>query len=158
MSERESIKSTERLAVIIRSSDRVALTAPFCFKDKAFIGYYAESSGPACLEVSLQDLPAAGKSLYLPSDRHIIVHGLKRIWEYLDIGDPGLDPKNITDTKLMAYLLDPDLGKEQNLIISNLVHLYEMSEYPYRILDIRDQAHAQAVHEGGLPPKNWSRF
>ena len=41
MSERESIKSSERLAEIIRSGDRVALTAPFCLKDKAFIGFYS---------------------------------------------------------------------------------------------------------------------
>ncbi|MEJ2366323.1 MAG: hypothetical protein P8017_16925 [Deltaproteobacteria bacterium] len=46
MSERGSAKSTERLAEIIRSGDRVALTAHYSLKDKAFIGFYAESSGP----------------------------------------------------------------------------------------------------------------
>ena len=98
----------------------------------------------------MQDLPSVGESLYLPSDRHIIVHGLKRIWEYLDIGDPDLDTKLITDTKLMAYLLDPDLGKEQDLIISNLVHLYEMPEYSYRMLDVRCATSAKMGIEMGF--------
>jgi hypothetical protein len=147
MSERESIKSTERLAEIIPTGDPVALTAPFRLKDEAFIGFYTGAYGPGSLEVPLQDLPSVGKSLYLPPDRHIIVHGLKRIWESLEIGDPDLDTKLITDTKLMAYLLDPDLGEEV-LTVSNLVHLYEMLEYPYRIIDIRDQGYPQAVREG----------
>jgi hypothetical protein len=51
----------------------------------------------------------------------VAFHGLKRIWEFLDERglhtdtdrDKYIDIHNITDTKLLAYLLDPDSVRPQ---------------------------------------------
>jgi DNA polymerase I-like protein with 3'-5' exonuclease and polymerase domains len=53
----------------------------------------------------------------------------------------------ITDTKLMGYLLDPDLG-EDGLTLSDLASLHGMSEYPHRVIDIRDKGYPEALCEG----------
>jgi DNA polymerase I len=147
MSKSESIKSSERLDEIISSGDSVALTAPLCLKDTALIGFCSEVSGSGCIELPIKDLSSAGRSLYLPRQFSIIAHGLKRIWEYLDIGNPAMDTKLISDTKLIGYLLDPDLG-ENELTVSNLASLYGVEDYPHLAVDIRDKGYPKALEEG----------
>ncbi len=142
-----SINSAGALSQIIRTDAPVALSAPLCLKDIALIGFYSDASGPGCLEVPLKDLSSVGKALYLPSHGHIIAHGLKHIWEYLGIGAPGLDTKLIIDTKLMGYLLDPDLD-EDGLTLSSLVSLYGVEDYPHLAVDVRDKGYPKAFEEG----------
>lgn len=142
-----SINSAGAVADIIRIAAPVALTAPLCLKDTALIGFYSEVSGSGCIQVPLKDLPAAGKDLYLPSGGHIIAHGLKHIWEYLGIGDPDLDAKLITDTKLMGYLLDPDLD-EDGLTLSSLASLYGFEDHPHLAVNVRGKGYTKAFEEG----------
>ncbi len=142
-----SINSTGALTQIISTGALVVLTAPLCLKDTALIGSYSKNRGSGCIEFPLKDLPAAGKPLYLPSDGHIIAHGLKHIWEYLGIGDPDLDSKLISDTKLMGYLLDPDSDQE-GLTLSNLASLYGVEDYPHLAVDVRGKGYPKAFEEG----------
>jgi DNA polymerase-1 len=148
MSKSESIKSSGALEEIISTGAPVALTAPLCLKDKALIGFYSETSGSGCAEVPLQELFSFAQSLYLPSKSPVIAHGLKRIWEYLDIGNPDLVTKLITDTKLMGYLLDPDSAEKDCLTLSNVASMHGVTEYPHHAVGVRDHGYPKAFEEG----------
>jgi DNA polymerase I len=147
MSMSESIKNTEALTEIISTGAPVALTAPLLLKNIALIGFYSETGVSGCSELPLKDLSSVGKTLYLPSHGHLIAHGLKHIWEYLGIGAPDLDTKLFTDTKLMGYLLDPDLG-EDGLTLSNLASLHGVEEYPHCAVGVRDKCYPKAFEQG----------
>jgi DNA polymerase-1 len=74
-------------------------------------------------------------SIYGAERSPIIVHGLKRIWEHLGL-TPATDAAIIQDTKLMAYLLDPDSGEHPSgLTLAYLAHRYAGMVYPYGIIN-----------------------
>jgi len=87
-------------------------------------------------------------------------HGLKRIWEFLDArglrtdtDSNRVDIDTVDDTKLMAYLLDPDSGREvefgehrvqQGLTLAHLCARYLGEDYPYRHTDIHEYGSMEA--------------
>ena len=82
-------------------------------------------------------------------------HGLKRIWEFLDerglytdmeIGK-HLNIHNITDTKLLAYLLDPDSARSQADNNDENCSRYLGEDYPYRHTDIYEYRSIEAFAE-----------
>ncbi len=77
----------------------------------------------------------------------IRVHGLKRIWEFLDLNTDDLDLKLITDTKLLAYLLDPDAGEINGLTLTHLAYQYLGEEYPHVASEVQDKGVIKAQKE-----------
>ena len=79
-------------------------------------------------------------------------HGLKRIWEYLDDihGKTNsylhkyINIQAVIDTKLIAFLLDPDSG-ERVLTISYLSERYLGDVYPYNIICIYEQTNESTI-------------
>ena len=67
------------------------------------------------------------------------MHGLKRIWEFLDLNADELDLKLITDTKLLAYLLDPDAGETDGFTLTHLAYHYLGKEYPHVTSEAQDK-------------------
>ena len=124
----------------------MALTAPMNLNGSCLIGYHSQVHGSGCVEVPPADLPEVARTLYLPIQGPICVHGLKRICESLDIGSDGVDVGLVTDTKQTGFLLDPD-REESELTISNLLHVCGMPVYPHRLLDIRDKGYPRALHD-----------
>jgi hypothetical protein len=102
----------------------VAVTAPLELEDELLVGYYSpEIENSGCAVVSAADAHRFSKLIYHQKLSAIRVHGLKRIWEALDIGarDVNLDLAN--DTKLMGYLLNPD-ACDRGLTLSALAGRY----------------------------------
>ena len=75
------------------------------------------------------------------------MHGLKRIWEFLDLNTDELDLKLVTDTKLLAYLLDPDAGETDGLTLTHLAYQYLGEEYPHVASEVQDKGLLQALRE-----------
>jgi DNA polymerase I len=123
------------------NTEPIAITAPLILKNIALIGLYTTMGESFCAEIPTSELKLIGELLYEPKDFPIIVHGLKRIWEFLNLDTEELDLKLITDTKLMAYLLDPDAGETDGLTLTHLAYQYLGEEYPHV---------ASEVHERGL--------
>lgn len=84
------------------------------------IGYAVSREEAYCVELPFDEFISLSKSLCLQANTPRIFHGLKRIWEFLDERglhtdanrDNYIDINNITDTKLLAHLLDPDSAPE----------------------------------------------
>jgi hypothetical protein len=94
--------------------DLVALTAPLMLDHTVIIGFYRSPEDQGCIEFPEVEFNPIARLLYQPARTKIAVHGLKRIWEELEatgIGASELDLDSVTDTKLMAYLLNPDAGR-----------------------------------------------
>lgn len=115
--------SSEFLLSTIKSGKSVALTAPLVLDDRVRIGFALSSEESYCANLSLYEFTALCAPLCLHVETPRIFHGLKRIWEFL--GERGLlleghehkdiNINKIEDTKLMAYLLGPDSGREVEL-------------------------------------------
>ena len=75
------------------------------------------------------------------------MHGLKRIWEFLDLNTDELDLKLVTDTKLLAYLLDPDAGETNGLTLTHLAYQYLGEEYPHVASEVQDKGVLKALRE-----------
>jgi len=130
------ITAIHPLLDILHSGAAVAMTAPLFTDGEAFIGYYsATSENSTCAVMPVRDAHALAGKLYQPKTSVLRVHGLKRIWEALDIGTRDVNPDLISDTELMAYLLNPDAG-DKGLTLSALCAEHLGEEYPHRILDI----------------------
>jgi DNA polymerase I-like protein with 3'-5' exonuclease and polymerase domains len=139
-----SLISVQPLLDMLSSSVPFALTAPLLMEDQCFVGY-CSAQRCGCAVIPASDMPRLGRILYKPKTSAVRVHGLKRIWEALDIGSRDVNLDLIHDTKLMASLLDPDAGDE-GLTLSALAAQYLGEEYPHRILDIRDKGYPQAFY------------
>jgi DNA polymerase I len=143
------VTTAEPLLGLLSSGAPVALTAPLVLEDQALVGYHSSTSHcGTCAVIPSVELLTAGRMLYEPRTAFIKVHGLKRIWEALDV--PDGEPRYVNldlvhDTKLMAYLLDPDAG-DQGLTLSVLAAQYLQEEYPHRALDIRDKDYPGAFY------------
>jgi DNA polymerase I len=126
----------------------IAVTAPLLLEDQFLFGYYSASTGNsgACAVIPATDALRLSRTLYEPQTSAIRVHGLKRIWEVLDIGTRDVNLGLVHDTKLMAYLLNPDAG-DLRLTLSALAAEYLGEEYPHRILDMRDKGYPAAFYE-----------
>jgi len=140
--------------------------------DRVLIGFALSLEESYCTDLSLREFIALSPSLYFPVNSPRIFHGLKRIWEFLDERDlypdgetdKYLDISKIEDTRLMAYLLNPDSSREvehgdyrvqEELTLARVVQRYLGHDYPYRITDIYDRASLETAadilaHDAGL--------
>ncbi len=136
--------SIDQFVDIVLSSKAVALTAPLVLEETALIGICTDDGLRSCVaEIPISELGEVGEVVYVPTRPHLYIHGLKRIWEYLNISGHGIKPNLITDTRLIAFLLNPDSGDE-GLTLSHLGREYLEEEYPYGMIHIRDDADTSA--------------
>ena len=142
-------ESLNNLLDIIQSGNMVAITAPLILDNRVFIGFTETPEISRSVEIPLEEFLPVAKDLYYGT-ASIAVHGLKRIWEYLDeFNLPHDDPPDIRhlyDTKLMAYLLDPDSARSieseyssvepEQLTLAFLARRYLGENYPYKVSEI----------------------
>jgi DNA polymerase I len=139
--------SVQPLLDMLSAGVPVAVTAPLLLEDQFLVGYYSDSAdSPDCAVVPAADAHRVSRMLYEPKTSAVRVHGLKRIWEVLHIGTRDVNLDLVHDTKLMAYLLDPD-ADDEGLTLSALAAQHPAKEYPHRILDIRDKGYPEAFYE-----------
>jgi DNA polymerase I len=141
--------SPKYLLSVLDSGSTVALTAPLVLNDRVMLGFARSSEESHSVDLALNDFIALCPSLYGRVNTPRVYHGLKRIWEYLDTRglrtnterDNLVDKNKIEDIKLMAYLLDPDSGREvesgqyrvqEGLTLAHMCARYLGEEYPYR--------------------------
>lgn len=156
--------SLESLLAILQSGTMVSVTAPLEVEGKVLVGFALSTEQSSCLEIPLGHFIAVGEDLYRPRGAPLAVHGLKRIWECLD--EPGshtntdtykyIDIHNILDTKLMAYLIEPDSVRpgerneqleEEGLTLTHLSRRYLGEEYPYRVPTLYGRADLKILRE-----------
>ena len=154
--------TADNLLSILDSPITLALTAPMVINDRVLIGFALSPEESYCADLSLDEFRFLCPSLYLRVNSKRIFHGLKRIWEFLDSrgllpdahDDNGTDINKIDDAKLMAYLLDPDSGRElefgeyrvqEGLTLANLTARYLGDRYPYRNTDIYEKGSHEAL-------------
>jgi DNA polymerase I len=150
----------------------VALTAPVFMKNRVLIGFALSDTEAHFLELGIDEFKVLCPTLYYRPVGTLAFHGLKRIWEFLDERDlcSGAEAHNpmsfkgLRDTRLMAYLLDPDSSEEikygnnkiqEGLTLAHVAHRYLGRDYPYRITDIYDKASwdlaaDMLAHDAGL--------
>jgi DNA polymerase I-like protein with 3'-5' exonuclease and polymerase domains len=144
--------SPEYLISSLEAGNTVALTAPFIMNERVLIGFALSPGEFHSVDLALSEFRSVCTSLYSQVNSPRIFHGLKRIWESLDQrglrGDSNshhVDVDIVHDTKLMAYLLGPDSGREvdfgehrvqQGLTLAHLCSRYLGEEYPYRNTDL----------------------
>ena len=146
------LNKIQQVEELLGREDPVALTAPLILVHTVIVGFYRNSEDQGCIEVTEVEFNPIARLLYQPARTKIAVHGLKRIWEELeapDIGTSELDLDLVTDTKLMAYLLDPDSGREdaEGLSLTRLAHEYLAEEYPHMAVEVRNKGTVTALHE-----------
>ena len=137
----------ELKTILAHNKEPIAVTAPLKLKGTALVGLYTSVGDSYCAELPTSELKLIGELLYLPKHFPIIVHGLKRIWEFLDFNTDELDLKLVTDTKLLAYLLDPDAGETDGLTLTHLAFQYLEEEYPHVAGEVQDKGLLKALRE-----------
>lgn len=156
-------KFLNNLISILDSGSTVALTAPSLIDQNVLIGYAVAPEEAYCSTMPINEFISIYNPIYFQVNTPRIFHGLKRIWEFLDDrglhtdtdGDPRVATKNIIDTKLIAYLLDPDSARpqaddndeklrEKGLTLAHLASRYLGEEYPYRHTDIYEHKSIEA--------------
>jgi DNA polymerase I-like protein with 3'-5' exonuclease and polymerase domains len=130
-----------------RNKGPIAITAPLFVDDITLIGFHSPLGESGCVEVPRDELQQVAAWLYQPQAFPMVVHGLKRIWESLELNIDEVDFKLITDTKLMAYLLDPDAGEGGGLTLTHLAYQYLGRHYPHMAVEVRDRGVQQASQE-----------
>jgi DNA polymerase I len=143
------IYNIQEIEKLLGKGQLVALTTPLLLDHTVIVGFYGTSGDQGCMEVSEVEFNQLARLLFLPTRTRIAVHGLKRIWEHLDIGTSELDLDLVTDTRLMAYLLNPDAGREEaeGLSLSHLAHEYLNEDYPHMALEVRDKCYPEAFYD-----------
>jgi DNA polymerase I-like protein with 3'-5' exonuclease and polymerase domains len=143
------INTIQEVADLLVREQLVALTAPLILDHTVIVGFYSTSGDQGCMEVSGVEFNEVGELLFQPTRTRIAVHGLKRIRQYPNIDTSELDLDLVTDTKLMAYLLNPDAGKEEaeGLSLSHLAYEYLDEDYPHMAVEARDKGYPEAVHD-----------
>ncbi len=132
--------------------------------ERVLIGFAQSPEESHCVALSYNDFQRLCPSLYLRVHTPREYQGLKRIWEELDrrglgtdIGpDKDIDIHKIDDTRLMAFLLDPDSSDEvkhgdyrvqEELTLAHVAHRYLGHDYPYRITEICSGASLELAAE-----------
>jgi hypothetical protein len=145
-------ESLNNLLEFIQSGNMVALTAPLVIDHQVFIGIAEAPENYHSVQIPLEEFLPVAKDLYYGTctSASIAVHGLKRVWEYLDeFNLPSDNPpvmRHLYDTKLLAYLLDPDSARSieseysseepEQLTLAFLAHRYLGENYPYKVAEI----------------------
>ena len=65
----------------------VAITAPFLIQDRVLVGIYGPELGHACIDISTREFEEIKPYLYTPKWFRLAVHGIKRIWKTLGLGN-----------------------------------------------------------------------
>jgi DNA polymerase I-like protein with 3'-5' exonuclease and polymerase domains len=143
------LNKIQQVEELLGREDPVALTAPLILVHTVIVGFYRNSEDQGCIEVTEVEFNPIARLLFQPTRTKIAVHGLKRIWEFLNIGTSELNLSLVTDTKLMAYLLNPDAGREEaeGLSLTHLAHECLNENYPHMAVELRDQGLPTAIHE-----------
>jgi DNA polymerase I len=143
------LKKIQEVEGLLGRGQLIALTAPLLLDHTVIVGFYRTSGDNGCMEVSEVEFNQSRRLLFQPTRTRIAVHGLKRIWEYLNIDTSELDLDLVIDTKLMAYLLNPDAGREQaeGLSLTHLAHEYLNEDYPHMALEVRDKCYPEAFYD-----------
>lgn len=163
MSQVNQITASENLLSALSSGRSVALTAPLVRDNEVLLGYALSPEEGYCAVLPRNDFTSLCPTLYRQVNTPRVFHGLKRIWEYLD--QRGLNPSSglsrydietTDDTKLMAYLLDPDSGREVEsgqyrvqggLTLAHLSDRYLGEEYPVRNTDLYERTARESFAE-----------
>jgi len=155
MTELKTSTDWKHLVSTLKSDVMVSVTAPLEIHDRIMIGYAASPEESYCADMTVNEFVSTGRSLYVHMNAPRAFHGLKRIWEFMDrkgsrtAEDPDnyIDIHKIIDTKLMAFLLDPESAKEaflgdkriqEGLTLAHVAHRYlrkSMAEH----LDFTDE-------------------
>lgn len=149
MSDFKIINNIQQIEEFLPREQLIALAAPLILDNTVMVGFHSISGDQGCIEVPEVEFNQVGKLLFHPAHTRIAVHGLKRIWEYLDIGTSELNLDLVTDTKLLAYLLNPDDGRDraEDLSLSHLAHEYLNEDCPHMAVELRDQGILTPFHE-----------
>jgi DNA polymerase I-like protein with 3'-5' exonuclease and polymerase domains len=144
---------------------RLDIPAPFIVDKNVLIGYAVSPEEGYCAIVPINEFISTYNYIYFQVNAPRIFHGLKRIWEFLD--DRGLhmdtdahrnkdiNINNIDDTRLLAYLLNPDSARpeaddndeklrEERLTLAHLASRYLGEDYPYRNTEIHKDKSIEA--------------
>jgi DNA polymerase I len=140
------INNIQEVEEVLGKDQLIALTAPLILDKMVIVGFHTTSGDQGCIEIPRVEFNEVGELLFQPTRTRIAVHGLKRMWEHLGIGTSDLDLDLLTDTKLMAYLLNPDSG-EDGLCLSRLAHEYLNEDYPHVAVEVRDRSYLEAFQD-----------
>jgi DNA polymerase I len=143
------INRIQQVEELLSERQLIALSAPLELDHKVIVGFYSTTGDRGCIEILGVEIDRLARLLFQPTRTRIAVHGLKRIWECLTIGTAKLNLDLVTDTKLMAYLLNPDAGREQaeGLSLSHLAHEYLNEDYPHMAVEVRDKGTVTTLHQ-----------
>jgi DNA polymerase I-like protein with 3'-5' exonuclease and polymerase domains len=140
------IDQIKQLPIFTQLDHPVALTAPLIADDEVIIGLYCELTGSACIHIDTYKFIDLKRFLYDPIGHRVLVHGIKRIWENHQIGSLFTSTNLVSDTEMIAYLLDS--GREEHeYSLSYLSHKYLDINYPSRSAEICDKGYPEALYE-----------
>ena len=100
------IDQIKQLPIFSQLDHPVALTTPLIADDQVIIGLYCEPTGSACIHIDRYKFIDLKRFLYDPKNHRVLVHGVKRIWENYEIGSLYTLTNLVSDTEMIAYLLD----------------------------------------------------
>ena len=141
-----SVSEIQNIPAFYQGDTPVALTAPFITLNRVLIGLFGTTVGHACIDVSIQEFEALRIFLYEPKTFRVAVHGIKRIWETLDLSNNETNSHLVLDTELMAHLLNSG-GDKEDYALSHLVHEYLHEDYPLWLQGIADRPYPEVMHE-----------
>jgi DNA polymerase I len=136
----------KNLSIFTQGEYPVALTPPLIAQDDVLIGLYSEPTGPACIHFHENEFTDLKSFLYDPQWFRLMSHGIKRIWEELEIGTVNTHTHLIADTEIMAYLLDSGRD-EHEYSLSYSASGYLDIDYPNRSVDIYEKAYPEALYK-----------
>jgi DNA polymerase I len=141
-----STEQIKHLSIFSQGEHPVALTPPLILEDRVLVGLYSELTGPACIHVDIHEFVDLKRFLYDPQWFRLLSHGIKRIWEQLEIGTLDTHTHLIADTEIMAYLLDSGRG-EHEYSLSYLARRYLDINYPNRSVELYDKDYPESLYE-----------
>ncbi len=124
----------------------VAITAPLVISGRVLIGVYGPDLGHACIDVCTQEFEELKAFLYTPKWFRLAVHGIKRIWKALGLGNLDASADLVLDTELMASLLNSG-APDEDYCVSHLVHEYLNEDYLLWLREIADRLGDRVRHE-----------
>jgi DNA polymerase I len=117
----------------VNKDSLVGLSVPLSVPedDSVVIGYHGSEPGAGYITVPRGELESAAQILYTGNHFPLAVHGLKRMREVYRLPGLDLDHERVSDTRLMAHLLDPSQDDEHGYRLNALVREYLNQDYPY---------------------------
>ena len=91
----------------------IGITAPLKTRDHVIISIYNEIDGSIIVHVDKSLALQTCRILYEPKYNKIAVHGIKTVWQDLQISDPVFKLDYLICTKLIAYLMHPEWDEHQ---------------------------------------------